>query len=205
MALDLTKTGAQLIYDLLNAANPNPRHGAFSPTNVTLGAVSTLTGDVSGKNTKVTVTAVAGQGYSGSQTIKFNRIDINALFIQKGIPALSFPNANYTQSTDFLAYLNSTHSLNLTAADVVLETLPADDDVTGLITYTLQIASTCKTFIGTLPLTITPLTIQLARAFKGNVLNGFVPPDTTRVNLATALTGKQLGLFTVAQLTGQAT
>lgn len=197
-------SGAQLIFQMVNRANPSLKLGPLSASNVTMGAATPLNGDLTGKNSKITLTAIPGSGYSGSCTLTFNRLDINQAFIQLGIPALSFQNNSYGTSTDFIDYLNAAHGLNLQASDIVEEVLPAADTV-GNISYTLKMDPSCLCFTGQLPLTITPKSIQLFKAMVGQVLNGFIPPDTTKVNLASAMTGTVLGLFTVAQLQGKAT
>lgn len=204
-ALDLTKHGEQLVFDLLNAANPNQKHGPFATTNVTLGAPTPLSGHVSGNNSSLVVTGTVGAGYSGARTITYSRLDLTAVLLAKGVTGtLSFPNSSYKTSTDLLPLINTTYNMNLQPTDVVQENLPADDDVTGVVSYTLKASANCLTYTGQLGIALQPASIDLGRAFKGNILNGFVPPDTSRVNLATALTGNRLTLFTLDQLKGNA-
>lgn len=201
---DLTKSGTDLVLGLINVANPTtPVNGAISSANVTFSAPSPLTGDVSSKNASLLVSAIPGHGYTGTRTIKYNRLDIHQVLIAKGVTDLQVVNNSFSSSADLLSSLNASYGLNLSTNDIVVEALPADDpnNVAGNITYTLQAHPNSLAYFGTLPLTLILPTIPMARALKMNVLQGFVPPDTTLINLASALTGSVLDCFTVAMLT----
>lgn len=204
---DLTQTGPALIFEMVNRLNPNPPKGTFSASNVTLGVPTTLTNDISGKNATLLLTAVPGQGYLSTLPINYNRLDIRQVLIAKHVPDVRLTNNSFQKSVDLLPLINSTYNLNLQASDVVNETLPADDpsSPTGDIAYTLKIDPASLAYFGQLPLTLQAPSLDMARALKMNVLNGFVPPDTTLINIASILTQPVLNCFTVAQLQTPAT
>jgi hypothetical protein len=197
---DLTLSGEELLLQLINEANPDAPYGPFTAGSFTFSAPASLTGDLTGKNSYLTLTAIPGSGYYGTQTVKYNRLDLQNILIGKGFPSVSLPNNSYSQSTDLLDALNTTFGLNLTTADIVGESLPAAD-TNGNVAYTVQVVNECLTFFGALPVNLTPNKINLQVAFVQNILHGFVPPDATRINLATALTGNVLDGFTVADVT----
>ena len=198
---DLSLSGEELLLQLINAANPSPPYGPFTAGSFTLSAPSSLTNDLTGKNSYITLTAVEGSGYYGSQNVKYDRLDLQSVLIDLGEALVSFQNNNFVQATDILETINSTYGLNLQNEDVVNESLPVAN-TNGTVAYTLQVADNSLTYTGSLPVNITAETIELEIAFVENILNGFVPPDTTRLNLATALTGNVLSGFTVADVTG---
>jgi hypothetical protein len=197
---DLSLSGEELVLQLINAANPSPPYGPFTTGSFTLSTPTALSGDLTGRNSTLTLTASPDSGYYGTQEIKYDRLDLQSVFLDLGVPQVSFQNNSYSQSTDFLGFLNSTYGLNLQEADVISEALPAAD-ANGLVAYTLQVAEECLTFTGNLPVNITAELINLEVAFIENILNGFDPPDVTRINLITALTGNVLNGFTVADVT----
>lgn len=200
---DLTKDAATLLFELINGDNPNQKNGAFTAANVTIGAPASLTNDPSAKNTTMVLTAIPGKGYVGSQTVKYNRLDLFDVLIRKGFPAPTVTNNTFTLASHLLPSLNSQFGLNLQAEDIIDEALPAADD-NGNISYSLQIAAGSLAYMGAVPTAIKAPLINLPRAMRQNILNGFVPPDTTLVNLASVFTNTQLDCFTLPQLQGTA-
>lgn len=198
---DLSLSGEELLLQLVNEANPSPPYGPFTAGSFTLSTPTALTNDLTGKNSYITLTAIEGSGYYGTQNVKYNRLDLQGVLIDLGQALVSFQNNNFVQATDILETINSTYGLNLMEGDVVNEALPAAN-TNGVVNYTLQVSDTSLTYTGGLPVSITAESIELEIAFVENILNGFLPPDTTRINLATALTGNVLDGFTVADVTG---
>ena len=137
---DLTQSGPTLLLGLINAANPNLPNGPLTAGNVTLGAPSS---NVGANNTQVTVTGVTGQGYSGTETFTYNRLDIGAMFTGWGKTATLTGGAAFHQTTDLLAPLNAAYDLDLQPSDVVNETL------TGTVpySYTLKMAADSLTYL----------------------------------------------------------
>lgn len=149
MTASLNDTSSDLVYALINAANLNLPNGPLTATNSTLGtpAASGTT-----PNTTVTLTAVAGEGYTGEVTISYGRIDIGAMFTTWGdSPVLVPSGANYTTVAELIAYLNSTYTLDLQDSDVVTGSIPAGPYP---YSYTLTMNSASLAYIGTLPITL---------------------------------------------------
>jgi len=149
---DLTLSGPTLIYDLINAANVGLPNGPLSPTNTTLGVPAANITDASGNNTQVAITAISNQGYTGSKVVTYNRIDIGAMFTGWGMAATVANGATYVNASDFLPSLNAAYHLDLQATDIIDGPINA---VSYPDAYTLNIAASSLTYIGTLAVSIT--------------------------------------------------
>lgn len=175
---DLTKTGSQLVYALINAANPGLANGALDPTNTTLSAPTALTGDPSGQNTKVTVNATAGHGYINGKDLTYNRLDIQTQVFSVLAPtgaALIDAATPYVAVQDILAAVNTKYGINLQASDVANPT----DALVGASypkTATINIAAGSLTYVGSLVVTINQPQIDLSQAITVTQLSGLNPP-----------------------------
>lgn len=74
MSIDLGKTATQNLYAMVNSIYP----WGFSSTVTSATNVGVYSAEGSPANTAITINAVAGQGFSGSQTIHYKRLDILA-------------------------------------------------------------------------------------------------------------------------------
>lgn len=72
MSIDLTKTGTQNFYALLNKQHP----WNFSTTVATTANLAVYSAEGSTANTTVDLNAVGGQGFSGSLTLHYHRLSI---------------------------------------------------------------------------------------------------------------------------------
>lgn len=169
-----TKTSSQLVYDLFNRSNPTLPF-PLSPTTVTLGVPAVNSSGVTSKNTIITLTAVSGQGYSGSTTAYYNRVSL------ADIVAAGSNNFLYTTqatSADVLPLFNAAFNTNVQAADIVVENLPAPDG-TGKITYTLKAATSSLAFNASVQITLTPATVDLGTAVSTTDMTGLTLADVT--------------------------
>jgi hypothetical protein len=73
-AIDSTKSAINNLLALVNAANTGQ---TLLSSQVTAGSATAQAADGQGRNTQVTLTAVAGQGYTGSQTYTYTRRGLN--------------------------------------------------------------------------------------------------------------------------------
>lgn len=169
-----TKTSSQLVYDLFNRSNPTLPF-PLAPANVTLGVPAVNSSGISLKNTMVTMTAVAGQGYSGSTTAYYNRVSL-ADIVATG--SSNFFYTNQVTSSDVLPLFNTAFNTNLQASDIVVENLPAPDG-TGKITYTLTANPHSLAFNASVQITLTPATVDLAAAVTNTDMNGLTLADVT--------------------------
>jgi hypothetical protein len=175
---DLTQLGPALVYALVNAANSaHLTNGPLSPANATVGAPTALSSDPSGKNTAVTLTAIIGQGYTGTVNIDYNRLDIQADVFAVLAPAgATLVNAAFATNADLLAPLNAAYNLNLQPSD--LETPAAAIDTSALpMEVTLNIALTSLTYLGNLVVTITAPQVALASVITDTSMDGLTGPQ----------------------------
>jgi hypothetical protein len=172
---DLTQTGQTLVYGLINAANPSLPNGALSATNTTLGVPA---GTGTTPNTSVTVTAIANQGYTGSVTVKYTRLDIqNDVFSVLAPGGATVVNTNAAMQTvsDVVTAINAAYSINLQPSDV-------SNGSTALVltndagTCQIDIAPGSLTYTGTLSVSITQQQVALSQAVTTTNLNGLTPP-----------------------------
>ena len=80
--MDFSKTGEELVTELFNTANPDiniPRSAlTFSAAAANDGA------DAAQRNTKLTLTAVAGSGFTGTALITYNRLVLSVVAVGAG-------------------------------------------------------------------------------------------------------------------------
>jgi len=111
-----TKSGKDIVFDLINAANPRPV--PFSASNSSIEAVTAQNNTVDGVtyNTKARIRGLAGSGYTGMQTVYYNRIALPTLF-----SGITFRLDSYSAASvhEALPILNSRYGLSLTTLDVV--------------------------------------------------------------------------------------
>ncbi len=150
---DLTQSGPTLVLGEINskltaAAAAHP----LTLANVTLGVPSASPGG-STDNTQITATAVAGQGFSGSVTVTYNRLDIGVMFAGWPKTAAVTGGAANVNARDLLPQLNTTYKLDLQVADIV-------DGPLGLSTYpsnyNLVMAAGSLVYTGSLLVSVGP-------------------------------------------------
>lgn len=171
---DLTQTGKTLIFALINTANPSLVNGAIDDSNVTLSAPAVLTSDASGKNTKLTLTAKADQGYTGTADVTYNRLDLQAVADIKVPGGLSLVDASYATGADLIAAINTALGTALVAGDFT----NASTAISGSYprTATLTAVTTSLVFVGSLAVTITEPQVALADALTTTDLDGLTAP-----------------------------
>lgn len=129
------------------------------------------TADSSGaKNTVVVVTPAAGQPYSGSRSIYYNRVGLNE--IPPGGAAVELELTNESSTHDVVALLASQYSVDLTVDDVQDAPLPAADEF-GTVEVTLQAAAASGKWNGSLAVTLRPATQPLENVIEENEIDGF--------------------------------
>lgn len=167
---DFTKAPEQILLDLIN----NDNTSALTTAQVTLGTPSTSGG---AENTSVTLTAVAGSGYSGSQTVTYNRVDIATV---PGSRPTEFPVGSATKISDMLPQINAQYQINLTAADIVDATLPTFDGTPNEVkTFELVMAAGALVYLNQVTLSIHANDIPLTTVITNTALNGltYVQPS----------------------------
>lgn len=159
---DLTRLPEVILVDLINRDNGTSLRVAdvnFSIPEVNL----------SGKNTRITVTAKPNVGYTGSATLTYNRINLNTIPANR---VIIFSATTETFIRDIISRINTKYLVNLTTNDFIDEPLPS---------FSLTVPGE------TLPFTL--------RAAPGSLIyNGFVELQLKRtdINLANIITNVSL-------------
>lgn len=169
-----TKTSTELVFDLFNRMNPALQH-PLTPTNVTLSAPAVNDNNAVTKNTKTTISAVAGQGYSGSTTVYYNRVSL-ADIVATG--SNQFLLTTQKKASDILPLFNAAFNTNLIIDDIVEEDLPAAA-ANGTITYTLQAAANSPAFLASVVVKLVPADIPLSQAITTTDMTGLTVADVT--------------------------
>lgn len=110
-----SKAGKDMVFDLINASNP--RDIPFTAQNTVIESITAQSNTVDGKayNTKARVRGLAGTGYTGVQTVYYNRLSLPTLLSGVVFRLDSFSAASVHEA---LPVLNARYGLTLTTADV---------------------------------------------------------------------------------------
>jgi len=178
MKINLSKTIAENMLALIHDANPSAA-STVTLDKITVGPVQALTGDASGKNSQVTVTAKANMGYSQSVTIKYNRLGVN-----QGVNPLPASISIFPADTQAQRKTKVAAALGLMESQITVTAvgggdigLPANEDDTS-VSVTVTPLANSSLYVGN-PLNIqltTPDTdIPLGNVVTVLVMNGFDP------------------------------
>jgi Zn-dependent alcohol dehydrogenase len=162
---DFTKSDVQILLDQINEDNTS----ALTIALVSFGAVATDNGGV--RNSKISATALAGSGYSGSVDFLYNRVDLATI---PGARSTVFQAGDATNLSDLIDEINVAYQLNLTAADFVDAPIPAFPGAEPHETQTIDLVAKAGSliFVGTLTLTIDANDIPLSNVVTTTTLNG---------------------------------
>ena len=111
-----SKAGKDMVFDLINQANP--RDVPFTAQNTVIEAITAQNNTVDGVtyNTKARVRGISGAGYTGVQTVYYNRLALNSLFSATTVRLDSYSAASVHEA---LPIINARYGLSLTTTDVV--------------------------------------------------------------------------------------
>lgn len=152
-------TAEDLFFGMINEANPSLGRGPLSADNVALSNPFVLIDDPSGKNTKVNVSGIAGEGYTGLVSFTYNRLDIQSQVADRLAPiGVIIQDSEFAIIADVVNEVNTTldlatYSLRLTAADVsnAADPIPATAYPKQI---TLNIVNNHLSYVGQLAVTI---------------------------------------------------
>lgn len=113
LQIDASKTAAANLLAIINSGNTGQ---TITAAQVTFGAPSVKTDTGDGRNTSVVVTAVGGQGFSGTQTVNYTRRGLNDSVAS---PVDSYTATDGEDAATILAALAT--QLGLVLAEVQLE------------------------------------------------------------------------------------
>ena len=151
------KPSDQLVYDLINIANPGLPE-PMTALNAKLGLpVAIANAPLNGLNTKVVATGRYGTKYRGKKELSYTRIDLGALFNNVSPLVLKYTsNGRGGALASQMAVFNQKYGLNLTEDDYVAVNFPAstvdpeDGRLTSVVTVTIK--STSLAYIGSFQL-----------------------------------------------------
>jgi hypothetical protein len=166
--LDFTKAPEQILLDQIN----NDNSSALTLTQVSFGLPTTVGGASPARDTQVTVSAVAGEGYSGSVVVEYNRVNISTV---PGARSTIFPKGSAVNISDLIPQINAAYQINLTTADYTDGPLPT---FTGTPneehTFQLVMNSDSLPFENSVTLTVKANDIPLSSVITTATLNGLV-------------------------------
>ena len=176
----------QLVVHQINDDNPDAK---ISLDKVTLGApaVVDLTGaDGKKRNTKINVKARKGKGFRDAEDVKFNRLEMGALFRNTNV----FLNVHEPKNSgELLAALNRGYGLNLQLTDIVptdiaagVNPVPEDPEADDPppTDHVITMHALCPSFIGALNVKIGPKPAtgeRLSLVITKTELDGLAYPD----------------------------
>lgn len=176
MAIDFTKTSAQIIVDQILIDNA----GIGLTEDLVVFGTPTVVGS-GDRNTSLLVTASAlatsSKHWTGDVTVTYNRLNLNV--VKNGGADHDFPVGSATRVVDLLPQINAQYGINLSASDVVDAALPAfqDPNVGGeVLPVTVTAAAGSLVWIGALTLNIVEGDIPLSTVITTTALNGLVWP-----------------------------
>lgn len=140
----------------------------------TPGAVSVFVEGGNDRNSEITLTAVPGEGYTGSKVFHFTRL---ALDTGTAVPVTSVEVVALDDQAASLAKVITAMGLVAAEVDASDYTAPVDEDTDGMITLTPKAGSLL--YVGapviillTLPVVVEP---DMGTTFGTSELNGFEP------------------------------
>lgn len=165
MADNTLLPSAELVVALINRENS----ASLTTSLVSLGAPTVIATD---KNTSVVVSAVQGSGYKGTQTVTYNRLDLDDIVTTAGLEA-KFPLGDATTISQLISEFNTLYGVNLSTDDFVDGPLP---EFTGALgeehTFQLEAAVGSLAYIGEVTVTVVGNDIDLADVITITELDG---------------------------------
>lgn len=177
MKIAVNKSVQENILNLIKDSNPGA--SAVTLDKITIGAVSALTGDVSGKNSRVTITAVPNAGFSKSVTLKFNRLPVTSGVATLPTAISILPGDSQAQRITKVATALGLIESEITVTGVgggTLGTPANEDDTTVSVVVTPKANSSL--YVGsslTIQLTTPDVDVDLNSIITNTTLNGFEP------------------------------
>lgn len=169
MATDFTKDSQSIIVDLINDKNPGL---GLTPALLTFGVPAAYSGAES-RNTKLTVEAAAGSGYSGDRDLFYNRLDLSVVV---GSKSDVFSLGNAVNISDLIPEINTRYGINLTTDDYTDAALPTftDEVPNENKPFTIVVKAGSLIWLNQLTLQLQRNDIPLSTAIADNVLDGLV-------------------------------
>lgn len=181
MADNLTLPPQEVICALINRTNVAVG-AALTPSLVTFGLPSQSSGGT--YNTDVTVTAVPGSGYTGMESINYNRLHLQTEIADPYAASgagrnLEFVIGNAIKIADMVPQINARFGINLTAADFIDGDLPTFTG-TANETHDVQVIANADSlcYRGSFTFSLKAEDLLLSEVIVEKVMNGltYAPP-----------------------------
>lgn len=169
----MLKKSAEQIYDLIKATNVV----SFPQVDIvalTYGTPAVLTGDPSGKDTSLVVSAAVNTPYTGNVTIKYDRLDLEGFETTYGATQLIVPEG--ATPADIVAAFNSHYECELESVDYQNNAVPTPPDFDGE-SYTLVAAAGSLAYKGDIVLSILLASTPLSEIITVTELDGLEFPE----------------------------
>lgn len=170
------QTPLQTVFALI--ASENPALTNATVTQFTLDKVTVVSGD----STTARIRGKQGLGFTGIQTVTYNRINIATLFSGINLTLTQF---TATKLSDLLPALNQKYGLNITAADLANDQAISSGATAG--TFTLNLTSSLQ-YYGTINLAWTRGSKQLVDYYQNRTLTAITVPDAMLLAFKTDFT-----------------
>lgn len=129
-------------------------------------------GDLHDRNTRLLITDIDGAYNFSSRTVFYNRLDLQALFVNSGISEVELTRPEpFTSVVDLLDELNDIYGLAL-AADDIEDIAPVAGDA-----QTLTVKATSYAYLNKLDIVLKVPTPELETVIPNNILDGLNYPD----------------------------
>ena len=167
MPQSLSKKSKDLLLDLVNDKNQSEL--VHEDVDFADPAVQTA----NDRNSNSVISAKPDSQYTGEVTVEYDRLDLQKLFTDAGMPVVELNSLGLTSSLDLLTELNLEYGLALDEDDIVVEALP-----TGLLPqdYTLKVKATSFAWLNQLAIRLTDGKPPLSSVIVQTVLDGLKYP-----------------------------
>jgi hypothetical protein len=166
---DFTKLPKDILVARINNDNV-VNNAALTSAMLTFGLPTAATGGTATRNTDLSLTAVAGSGYTGSVTVHYNRVDLSTV---PGSRSTVFPLGSASKISDLIPTINAAYVINMQPEDYVDGPLPT---FTGQPNETHDFSLTANAdsfvWINTLTLTVHGNDVPLSSVVTNQTLNG---------------------------------
>lgn len=176
--MDLNKTGAAILVEQYNIDNPSVNLPAPA---VTFNAPVANNGpDSAQRDTKITMSAVPGSGYTGSVNLTYPRLDIETDIVDAADRPVTFDEGEATRVAGIVAEFNTRFRVNLVAGtDYTDADLPEFDGTPNETkTFTLTMLASSLIYKGDIVITVALGDIDLQDATSATQMSGpdYTPP-----------------------------
>lgn len=166
--IDFTESPQEILAAMINRDNGT----TFVASQLDFGTPEV---NVGVKNTKITVSAKVGSGFSGSVQVIYDRINLAQV---PGVRGTVFTTDGEVAIAHLIPKINAAYQINLSLADIVDAPLPIFSGATPnqTLTFTLMATATCLIYQGSLTLSIRRQNIALGDVITDTVLGDLTFP-----------------------------